>query len=154
MTHMWFINRDFSKMRHDSLVTTTCGFREVEKPTWVNFWRGLWWNAKNFAIVRFCIRQRKMAFETPFVPRRLHFKFGPSGVKYIHDSMAPVRIPMVYMTYGIIEHFRDFFEFSCQKFNIIKSFVCRREWSNQILVLIKWKFGSIEVGAWSFRTIQ
>ena len=36
---------------------------------------------KKFASIRFCIRQTKMAFETPFVPRRLHFKFGPSGVK-------------------------------------------------------------------------
>ena len=35
---------------------------------------------KKFAIIRFCIRQTKMAFETPFVPRGLHFKFGPSGV--------------------------------------------------------------------------
>ena len=90
VSHTWVINRDFSKMSPDSLLTTTRGFREVEKPTWVNFWRESWWNTKNFAIIRFCIRQTKMAFETPFVPRGLHFKFGPSGVKvsYVSDLVV------------------------------------------------------------------
>ena len=32
-------------------------------------------------IIRFCIHNIEMAFETPFAPGGLHFYFGPSGVK-------------------------------------------------------------------------
>jgi len=44
------------------------------------FLTGIMMKYKKFAIIRFWIRQTKMAFETPFVPRGLHFKLGPSGV--------------------------------------------------------------------------
>ena len=80
--HMWVINRSFSKMTHNSLVTTTSGFREFEKPTCVDFWRGLWWITEKLKIIWFCNNEIKMAFETPFVPGGLHFYFGPSGVKF------------------------------------------------------------------------
>ena len=73
MTHTWVINRGFSKMSHDSLLTTTSDFREVEKPACVDFWRGSWWDTEKIEIIRFCIHETKMAFETPFVPRGLHF---------------------------------------------------------------------------------
>ena len=105
VSHMWVINRDFSKMSHDSLLTITRGFREVEKPTWVNFWRELWWNTKKIAIIRFGFRQTRMAFETPLAPGGLHFYFGPSGVKNIeHFNNKPFDIrlhrPAVFQLYS------------------------------------------------------
>ena len=44
--------------------------------------------------------------------------------------------------------------FFISKLIIKKSFVCRRGWSNQLLVRIIIKYDSKEVGAWSFRMIQ
>ena len=46
------------------------------------------------------------------------------------------------------------FGFFISKLIIKKSFVCRRGWSNQLLVRIIIKYDSKEVGAWSFRMIQ
>ena len=46
------------------------------------------------------------------------------------------------------------FWFFISKWIIKKSFVCRRGWSNQLLVRIMIKYGSKEVGAWSFIMIQ
>ena len=44
--------------------------------------------------------------------------------------------------------------FFISKLIIKKSFVCRRGWSNSFVVSMIIKYGSNEVGAWSFRTIQ
>ena len=59
MSQMLVINRSFSKMSHDSLLTTTSGFWEFEKPPCVNFWKGSWWTWQKFTIIRFCIHETK-----------------------------------------------------------------------------------------------
>ena len=53
----------------------------------INFRLGTRWKANKLTIRLFYVRKIEMAFETPFVPRGLRWKFCAPGVKFNYKNM-------------------------------------------------------------------
>ena len=81
-----------------------------------------------------------------------HFSDSIFGTVYV--IFLSETIWMVYRTYCIVQAKLKFFGFFMLKKKIKKSFVWRHGWSNRIHIKIFIKFGSKEVSAQNFRSIE